>query len=239
MTETKHLTEDQQKRYSRYCSIYFAKNKNELNRIDYRYDFSDYDSPVENRSLTITQNRELCWNHPSMPGIQYYFIPDDMYTEERNNDPCPFIPLSMHIPDDEYPEIGSQRFCDGRNFLFIREAHQYQFKRLEDWNFICHLIAAILALGALSLIGHFAMSLIVYLPASFILVVMLVFCPIHRMPPLTFSRRKWRYYKINRFYQAWNKREYKRQWRLALRNIKRYGLKRPNYLWCLFEYMTN
>lgn len=239
MTETKCMTEGQIKRYQRYCSIYYAKNKHELNRIDYRYDFSEYDPPVEHRDLARTQNTDLCWDYPSMHGYMPYFLPDDIYIKERNADPCPFIPRSMSDSADKYPPIGSQEFKDRGNYTFIMEAHKYDFKRLDDWNFICHIIAAILALVALGLIGHYAMSLIVYLPASFIFVVMLVFFPIHRMPPLTFSRRKWRYYKINRFYRAWNKREFKRRWRLALRNIKRYRLKRPNYFWCLLAYMTN
>ena len=239
MTETTCLTDRQIKRYCRYRSIYFAKDKHELNRIDYRYDFSEYDPPVDRRELTATQNRDLCWDHPSMPGFQYYFVPDDIYTEERNADPCPFIPRSMNVKSDEYPPIWSQRFKDGRNFEFILNAHKYDFKRMDEWNFICHIIGAILAFGGLCLIGHYSESLVVYLPASFILVIMLVLFPMHRMPPLTFSKRKWRYYKISRFYRAWNKREYKRRYRLALRNIKRYGLNRPKYFWCFLEYMTN
>lgn len=155
----------------------------------------------------------------------FYYIPDEIYTSERNADPCPFVPKSMQNWYLENAPYGSKAYNDAMCYRFVEICRDFVKKRWDRWEGFCRTLFCLFGLVGLGLIGTHAESLIVYIPSYVLLTIILLCIPVQRMTP--FSKRKSQYVLVDKYYEDWMKREKKRRWELALRNTDRFNLPKP------------
>lgn len=190
-----------------------------------RIDYTEFDPPVEHRDNVLTQNSYIEHNLHNYKDIDesikssFYYVTDDIYTEERNSDPCPFPPDT------------SAEWKEGKLYClrgYIEDSHSFVEGRKSNYQFF---IRILMFIGMFSLLGFahskpltalYALGILwIVMPALHFLV------PVYYLAP--FSKRKRNFIRAYRYYLNWSIRESKRRHRLGLRNAIKYGLRKPTF----------
>lgn len=206
------------------------KDRHNENRRKFYYeqrlDYTESDPHFKNQQNVLTQNSYLEHNrlycHKEFDEkicFSFYYVPDDIYSAERNADPCPY-PSEYSDGWDENNLCGIRRY--------IGEAFDFVEKRKENYQLF---IKTILFLGMFALCGFANTKPLSALFALGILWIVMptlhFFVPMYYLAP--FSKRKRKLIKAYRYYLNWGIRESKRRHRLGLRNAREYGLMKPTF----------
>ena len=199
-----------------------------------KLDYSECEKPKALWENVHTLNQEMERKfHPygeldKLFDSSLYYIPDEIYSEERNADPCPYPPSDCeewNLKIDRWTNRYYEH-SDIKELIVI--AKRFMSNRVDYYLFWVKLI---LFLGLVGLMGcilyepedTFIMTLVwIAFVITFMFTVRLeYFAP--------FSKRKRALIRLWRFYYDWENREKKRRKRLAFRNAKMYGIKKPTF----------